>query len=91
MVEPATGEEAGKAVAGGRQQARRSPHQQVEVKGHRARAGQHCHPEQPEEDPEQFVQAQFLVEEQAANQHAHQRGGGVEDRRIAGRQHLRRH
>ncbi|MNE76536.1 hypothetical protein D3C80_1727780 [compost metagenome] len=65
--------------------------QQGHVQCHRAGAAKDADAEQAKEDAAEFGQGHWLAEEQYADQHTHQRGGGVEDRRIAGRQHLGRH
>ncbi|MNE46957.1 hypothetical protein D3C80_1413310 [compost metagenome] len=52
--------------------------------------GQHGDAEQSECHSSGFAQCQRLGEEQHADQYAHHRRGGIENRRVAGWQHQRR-
>ncbi|MNE24344.1 hypothetical protein D3C80_1176300 [compost metagenome] len=91
LVEPAPGEKTGQAVASGRRQAREGALQQLGVERHRACTTENANPEQAEKDAAELGQGHRLAEEQRANQHTHQRRGGIEDRRVTGWQHLGRH
>lgn len=73
LVEPAACEETGKAIAGGGQQAGEGAHQQVQIKRHRAGAGQDADAEQTQAHPGDFRRGKAFVEKQPANQHTHQR------------------
>ncbi|MNQ82461.1 hypothetical protein D3C85_975120 [compost metagenome] len=84
LIEPAAGQKPRKSIAGGREQAGDGTHQQFQIERHRTGTGQHAHAEQPQEHAAEFGASEPFMEKQAADQHAHQGGRGIENRRVTG-------
>ncbi|MNT04137.1 hypothetical protein D3C72_1387030 [compost metagenome] len=91
LGDPASRQEAGQAVAGGRHQASQRAEQQLGRERDRAGARQHRHAGHPQHYAQRLGARQPFGKGQRADQHAHQRRHGIEHRGIARRQPQRRH
>ena len=89
LGDPAAGEEAGQAVTPGGHQAGQCTGRQRPGKSRGTRGGQRGHAAQAQAHARQLAAGDGLTKEQCADGNAHQRGGCIEDGRIARRQPLR--